>query len=59
MKIQFGIRIDEAVIERLRVIAERDSRTTSNLIVKILTDYSGERNGQSIKEVRKETRKKG
>ena len=50
MKIQFGIRIDERVIEQLKRKAQADNRTTSNLIIRILTQYVREdKNGRKRK----------
>lgn len=34
-----GIRMDDSTYDKLKVIATKDRRTTSNLIVSILEDY--------------------
>lgn len=39
MKINFTLRIEESVKEELKVLAEKDGRTVTGLINKIILDY--------------------
>lgn len=38
-KIQTGLRIDEHIHDKLKVIAEREGRTLNNLVIHIVTKF--------------------
>ena len=39
MKKMYSLRFPEELKEKLQILADKDNRTLSNLIVKILSDY--------------------